>query len=140
MNFKGDTYFSLLGQNFPHFLVRIYSVFWKKKSETKKLEKNNFWIFFTSYFFMENKQIGCKSGQKYHRHVRIFFYPPPPPEPLKKCGLLQEKLRREIYGNFIWIKLPYILQRNISCKSPHFWRFFRFSGGIKKQFSCVYAI
>ena len=30
MNFKGDTYFSLLGQNFPHFLVRIHSVFWKK--------------------------------------------------------------------------------------------------------------
>ena len=43
MNFKGDTDFSLLGQNFPHFLVRIYSVFWKrKKILNKKKRKNNF--------------------------------------------------------------------------------------------------
>jgi hypothetical protein len=57
------TDFSLLGQNFPHFLVRIYSVFWKKNL-TKKLEKIIFEFFFTSYFFMENRQIGSKTGQK----------------------------------------------------------------------------
>ena len=63
MNFKGYTYFSLLGQNFPHFLV-------EKKSETKKTQKNKFLnFFFNSYFFMENRQIGSKTGQKYHRHV-----------------------------------------------------------------------
>ena len=67
MNFKGDTDFSLLGQNFPHFLVRIYSVFWKKNLKQKNSKKVIFEFFFTS--FMENRQIGSKIGQKYQRHV-----------------------------------------------------------------------
>ena len=69
MNFKGDTDFSLLGQNFPHFLVRIYSVFWKKNLKQKNSKKIIFEFFFTSYSFIKSRQSGSKTGQKYHRHV-----------------------------------------------------------------------
>ena len=50
MNFKSDTDFSLLGQNFPHFLVRIYSVFWKKNLKQKN-SKKFFWTFFLILIF-----------------------------------------------------------------------------------------
>ena len=50
MNFKGDTDFSLLGQNFLYFLVRIYSVFWKKNLKQKNSKKIIF-EFFLLYIF-----------------------------------------------------------------------------------------
>ena len=70
MNFKGDTYFSLLGQNFPQFFGKDLQCFLEKNLKQKYSKKVIFeFFFFTSYFFMENRQIGSKIGQKYQRHV-----------------------------------------------------------------------
>ena len=63
MNFKGDTDFSLLGQNFPHFLVRIHSVFWKKNLKQKNSKKQFLNFFFNSYFFMENRKNKSSNGK-----------------------------------------------------------------------------
>ena len=54
---------------FSAFFGKDLQCFLEKNLKQKKLEKSKFWIFFYSIFFHENRQIGSKIGQKYHKHV-----------------------------------------------------------------------
>ena len=76
MNFKGDTYFSLLGQNFPHFLVRIHSVFWKKNLQQKKLKKTFLNFFLILIFSWKTDKLDPKLAKSITdmclRHINYF--------------------------------------------------------------------
>ena len=76
MNFKGDMYFSLLDQNFPHFLVRIYSVFWKKNLKQKNSKKIIFEFFLLYIFSWKTDKLDPKMAKSIKnmclRHMNYF--------------------------------------------------------------------
>ena len=76
MNFKSDTDFSLLGQNFPHFLVMIYSVFWKKNLKQKNSKKIIFEFFLLHIFSWKTNKLDPKLAKTITniclRHINYF--------------------------------------------------------------------
>ena len=77
MNFKGDMDFSLLGQNFPHFLVRIYSVFLEKNLKQKNSKKIILKFFLLHIFSWKTDKLDPKLAKSITdiglRHIKLFW-------------------------------------------------------------------
>ena len=78
MNFEEGSYFSDVGKKIPK-KIQIFGKDFSVKCQKQKLKKNKktfffqkksaFLIFFNSYFFMESRQIGRKTRQRYQNNV-----------------------------------------------------------------------